>query len=146
MKKLFAIVISLVLCITCFAVPAFADDLDTPVEPIDIDEYAVRQINKSGTLNLFGGAGNNGVTINVYISGEAELDNSGDVTSFTLDSFTHYETISGGTLTSNSVSYGYTELVGNKVIAHINYHIVYQDPTLAYHSATGSFTITATVH
>ena len=145
MKKIIAIFISVVLCITCFAASAFADDLDTPAEPINIDEYAIREVNKTGELYLWGGAGNNGVTITVNILGDAELDSNGNLSSFSLTAFSHYETISGGALLSNSVSYGYTELNGNKVIAHINYHIVYQDANLVYHSATSSFTITATV-
>ena len=145
MKKILVIVLSLALCLTCFAMPAYADELDYPVAPIDIDEYAIREVNKTGILELWGGAGNGGVTITVNILGDAELDNNGNVSSFTLTSFSHFETISGGTLSTNSVWYGYTELVGNKVKAHINYSIVYQDTGLNLHSQSGSFTVTATV-
>ena len=145
MKKILVIVLSLALCLTCFAMPAYADDLEYPVEPIDIDEYVIQEVNKTGKLYLWGGAGNGGVTITVNILGDAELDSNGNVTSFTLTSFSHYETISGGTLPTNSVWYGYTELDGNKVKAHINYDIVYRDSSLNLHSASGSFTVTATV-
>ena len=145
MKKALAIVLALVLCITCFAVPAYADELDYPEDPIDINEYVIREVIKTGKLYLWGGASNNGVTITANYTGDAELDSNGNVSSFTLTSFSHYETISGGTLVSSSVWYGYTELVGNKVKAHINYSIVYIDANSNYHSAADSFTITATV-
>lgn len=127
MKKLFAIVISLVLCITCFAVPAFADDLDTPVEPIDIDEYAVRQIIKTGSFPVFDGANNDGVTVHYSIIGYAELDTNGNVTSFILDSFSHYETTGGGTLLNDSVTFSHAHLHDNIADLYIHYNISYTD-------------------
>lgn len=127
MRKLVAIVISVVLCLTCFTISAFADDLDTPAEPIDIDEYAVRQIIKTGSFPVFDGADNGGVTVHYSIIGYAELDSDGNVTSFILDSFSHYETTGGGILSNNSVTFSHAHLHENIADLYIHYNISYID-------------------
>lgn len=133
MKKIIAIFISVVLCITCFAMPVYADDLDTPSGPVDIDEYVVREIHRTGTFDVFNGADNYGVTITIQVSGDVSLDNNGSIVSFSLDSFTHYETISGGELLLNNVSYGNYYTSGNYLFLRIDYFIIYKDSNGTLH-------------
>jgi len=106
-------------------VPISADDLEYPVEPIDTDEYEVRQIVKSGSYNVFGGANNDGVTIHYSITGDASLDNNGNVTSFDLTSFSHYETTSGDDLQTATVWFSHEHLHDNIADLYIHYNISY---------------------
>ena len=80
MKKLLVIVLSLALCLTCFAMPAYADDLDYPVEPIDIDENIVYESTGHAYVYVFFSTGR--VIIKFTVRGDTSLDYNGNVIDF----------------------------------------------------------------
>lgn len=132
MKKIISLLMVLVLCIACISAPAYAEDLDTPEEPVDIDEYVIRPTSGSDTSSYFSGK----ATITIYVDGSVTLNNYGSPTSFSCSGASWNYSSSSGSVTG-SVSYTGYYISGNSVYATVYYSFDFYDgsPNSPYHES-----------
>lgn len=81
MKKIFTVLFVVLLC--SFVIPngVFADELDTPEKPIDINEYQVFQYETSRSYYL------GGSSVTVYFYGEMYKDANGYIYGGTVNAY-----------------------------------------------------------
>lgn len=133
MKKIISLLMILVLCIACISAPAYAEDLDTPEEPVDIDEYVIQPCSGSDTVYFF----NNKLSVTVYVNGSATLNGAGNPVSFSCSSCWSSESYDNGFGTS-SVNYTGYSISGGTIYAYFSYSVYYQDINGGEYSTSGN--------
>ncbi len=99
MKKLFAILLTIMIALCAFGMPVAADDFDTPETPIEPDEYVVKPVYKTEYWPV----GN--ISVLVTISGSITCLSDGTITAYNLS-----VTVSNG-----SITYLYKENCGTYI-------------------------------
>ena len=80
MKKTLSIILSLVLCIACFAMPVYADDLEMNVNPVELERGFVYDCDGEGYVYNWFYSGR--VLVTITVQGRTALDSNGNVTGF----------------------------------------------------------------
>ena len=135
MKKLISLLIVLVMCVVCISVPAYAEDLDTPEEPINIDEYEIAPCSGSTTIYITGGC-----SLTIDIMGSISLNNNGIPISFTLNDYMYDLSCTTGN-GSCVVSYSGYSIIGRYVYVYMSYSGYYTDINYNNYPISGSTSI-----
>ena len=89
MKRIITILFTAIFLITIPTnfIYAYDENLDTPVDPVDPDDYVVRQLSGTGSHTFIFNDGYETVGINT--SGSGNIDQFGQIESFSLSTSTH---------------------------------------------------------
>lgn len=139
MKKIISLFLVLVLCIACISAPAYAEELDTPENPVDIDEYVIAPCYGSNTIYS-----SYDFSITVEVSGDAPLNSYGMPVSFTCTNYSSSMYYTSG-FGYASVSYSSYSISGNYIYVYFNYNAVYTDINGVIYNPSGSGTVTICV-
>ena len=134
MKKIVSLLMVLVLCIACISAPAYAEDLDTPEDPIDIDEYSTSP--RAGGTSIYVASG---CSFSISVSGTATYDNNHPI-SFTLSDCSGYLSYTEG-FGSGNVSYSGYYINGDFIYASVSYAVTYVDHEYNVYSPSGSVSV-----
>ena len=129
MKKVLVIVLSLVLCIACFAMPVYADDLVIS-GPVTSERGFVYECDGNGYIYEIYNYGI--VRITITVEGRTTLDSNGNVTGFSCSScFATFEVISGFSPSELDISAYYINysVSNNTVKARVYYSVTVEGST-----------------
>ena len=130
MKKLLLVILSLVLCIACSAMPAYADELDKSGKHVDPERGYVYECGGDGYIYEVYDSGI--VRITVTVEGHIYLDSNRNVTGFSYSSCSaQFAVISGLSPSELDVGLNYINysVSNNVVTARVHYSVTINGAT-----------------